>query len=372
MGVGGFGILPPSSVPGSTRASFPGLPETRRLSAFARYAWAVLAWNVGVVLWGALVRASGSGAGCGNHWPRCNGRVIPPSPSVQTLIEFTHRLMTGADGFLVLALLVLAWRLYPKGSPVRTGAALSAFFLVTEALVGAGLVKLELVAGSRSPARVWWMALHLVNTFLLLASLTLAAWWASGGRRVRLRGQGAAAGAMLAAVFATLVVAVTGAITALGDTLYPKASVGLREAAAATFLERLRIVHPAVAVATALYVVLAGILVRRLRPGAATARLSGLLAALFAAQVVAGVVNVALLAPVWMQLVHLLIADAVWIALVCATAAALAGPDPPEAPDPLRARPAAGVAGDGRATHEGSLLARWGGRPGAPNREKRT
>lgn len=321
------------------------MPETRRLSAFARYAWALLAWNVAVVLWGALVRATGSGAGCGNHWPRCNGEVIPPSPTVQTLIEFTHRLMTGADGFMVLALVILAWRRYPKGSPVRTGAALSGFFLVTEALVGAALVKLDLVADNRSPARVWWMALHLVNTFLLLASLTLAAWWASGGRRVRLRGQGTAAGVMIGAIFATLVVAVTGAITALGDTLYPKTSVGLSVSTAATFLERLRIVHPAVAVATALYVVAAGIVVRRLRPGAATARLSRLLIALFFVQIAAGAVNVVLLAPVWMQLVHLLIADAVWIALICTTAAALAEPEPAPAAGASPSRAAAIVAG---------------------------
>lgn len=312
------------------------MQQTSRTSAFARYAWAVLAWNVGVVLWGALVRATGSGAGCGNHWPRCNGQVIPPSPTVQTLIEFTHRLMTGADGFMVLALVVLAWRLHPPRSPVRTGAALSAFFLVTEALVGAALVKLDLVADNRSTSRVWWMSLHLVNTFLLLASLTLAAWWASGGPRVRLRGQGAVAVALFAAVAATLAVAVTGAITALGDTLYPKAAVGLGEAATATFLERLRIVHPAVAVATALYVVLAGVFVRRRRPGPWTARLSRRLVALFATQVMVGAFNVAMLAPVWMQLVHLLVADAVWITLVCTTAAALAEPDPAGPAEPAR------------------------------------
>jgi heme A synthase len=302
--------------------------QTHRTSAFARYAWAVLAWNVAVVLWGAVVRATGAGAGCGNHWPRCNGQVIPPSPSVQTLIEFTHRLMTGADGFMVLALVVLAWRLHPPRSPVRTGAGLSAFFLVTEALVGAALVKLDLVADNRSASRVWWMALHLVNTFMLLGSLTLAAWWASGWPRVRLRGQSAAAWLMFAAVAATLAVAVTGAITALGDTLYPKAAVGLGEAAAATFLERLRVVHPLVAIATALYVVLAGLVVRRLRPGPMTARLSRRLVALFAAQVLVGAFNVMLLAPVWMQLVHLFIADVVWITLVCTTAAALAEPEP--------------------------------------------
>lgn len=340
------GILPPRPRPPShpSQRAFPRVQQTPRTQLFARYAWAVLAWNVAVVLWGAVVRATGAGAGCGNHWPRCNGQVIPPSPSVQTLIEFTHRLMTGADGFLVLALVVLAWRLHPRGSPVRTGAALTACFLVTEALVGAALVKLELVADSRSPSRVWWMALHLVNTFMLLGSLTLAAWWASGWPRVRLRGQGAAAWLMLTAVAATLAVAVTGAITALGDTLYPKSAVGLGEAAAATFLERLRVVHPLVAIATALYVVLAGIVVRRMRPGPMTARLSRRLVALFAAQVMVGAFNVALLAPVWMQLVHLFVADVVWITLVCTTAAALAAPDPERGAEAPRAAVPAGAA----------------------------
>jgi heme A synthase len=303
------------------------VPQPVRQIRYARYAWGVLAWNVAVVLWGAFVRASGSGAGCGAHWPRCNGQVIPQSPSVKTLIEFTHRLMTGADGFLVLGLVLAAFLVFRKGSTVRTGAVLSGFFLVTEALVGAALVLFEYVADDRSTARVGWMALHLVNTFMLLGSLTLTAWWASGGRAVRLRGRGRVAGAMLLAVCATVVVGTTGAITALGDTLYPKTQVGLREAATATFLERLRIVHPIVAVLTALYVVLAGAIVRRMRPGAATVRLSRLLVALFAAQVVAGTINVALLAPVWMQIVHLLLADAVWIALVCTTAAALAVDD---------------------------------------------
>ena len=307
-------------------------PVARR--RFARFTWGVLAWNVAVVLWGALVRASGSGAGCGNHWPKCNGQVIPQSPTVHTLIEFTHRLMTGVDGVLVLALVYFAFRLYAKGSPVRTGAVLSLFFLVTEALVGAALVKLDLVADNRSNARIGWMALHLANTFMLLASLALAAWWASGGRRVRLRGQGVVAAVLLSAVVATVFVGVTGAITALGDTLYPKTSVGLETSSTATLLERLRIVHPAVAVATALFVVVAGRGARRLGPGETTARLSNLLVVLFFAQIAAGTVNVVLLAPVWMQLVHLALADLVWITLVCATAAALGVDDAPAAAEP--------------------------------------
>jgi heme A synthase len=246
--------------------------------------------------------------------------------------------MTGVDTPLVIALAWLAWRLYAKGSPVRKAAGASLFFLVTEALVGAALVKLDLVAGNRSTARIWWMALHLVNTFMLLASLALTAWLAAGRRPARIRGQGALAGVMLGAVVATVVVGTTGAITALGDTLYPKTHVGLDLGTAATFLERLRIVHPFVAIATALYVVVAGILARRLRPGEETARLSRLLVALFAVQVAAGAINVVLLAPVWMQLVHLVLADAVWIALVCTAASALAAPETEAAASPVRTR----------------------------------
>lgn len=304
---------------------------------YERYAWGVLAWNVGVVAWGAFVRASGSGAGCGNHWPVCNGRVIPQSPSVHTLIELTHRLMTGVDTPLVIALAWFAWRLFAAGSPVRRAAAASLLFLVTEALLGAALVKLDLVADNRSTARIWMMALHLVNTFMLLGSLALTAWLAPGRRPARLRGQGALAGVMLGAVAATVAVGTTGAITALGDTLYPKSHVGLDLPAAATFLERLRIVHPFVAIATALYVVAAGILARRQRPGRETARLSRLLVGLFAVQVAAGAVNVVLLAPVWMQLVHLVLADAAWIALVCTAASALAAPAAEPAGAPVRA-----------------------------------
>src|SRR6478672_13461763 len=97
-------------------ANSPSVPADRR---FRRFAWAVLAYNVLVILWGALVRASGSGAGCGNHWPLCNGQVIPVSPSLHTVIEFTHRMMTGGSAFVVLALLVWTFRGTVKGAAAR-------------------------------------------------------------------------------------------------------------------------------------------------------------------------------------------------------------------------------------------------------------
>jgi protoheme IX farnesyltransferase len=91
----------------------------------SRYAWGVLVWNVLVALWGAYVRATGSGAGCGAHWPTCNGEIIPRAPQVETLIEFTHRATSGLAFLAVLALLILALRTLPKGHPARFGAGLS-------------------------------------------------------------------------------------------------------------------------------------------------------------------------------------------------------------------------------------------------------
>ncbi len=85
--------------------------ETR----FARYAWSALAFHLGVILWGAFVRASGSGAGCGQHWPLCNGQVVPGTPLTATIIEFTHRLTSGIAVVSVLVLVVWAFRGFPHG-----------------------------------------------------------------------------------------------------------------------------------------------------------------------------------------------------------------------------------------------------------------
>src|SRR5919202_7145855 len=185
----------------------PGAAFNRR--RFATYAWCVLGYSLLIVLWGAYVRASGSGAGCGSHWPLCNGQVIPQSPAITTLIEFAHRLSSGLSLFLIAGLFVWAFRRYSRGHPVRLGATLSSVFIVTEALVGAGLVLFSLVAHNASVARALFIAVHLLNTFLLLASLTLTASWASGGRALRLRGQGALLWALLAGWVGAPVVGLT-------------------------------------------------------------------------------------------------------------------------------------------------------------------
>lgn len=297
------------------------------MSRFAKYSWSVLAYNLVVVLWGAYVRSTGSGAGCGSHWPLCNGEVIPRAPQVETLIEFTHRLSSGLALLLVLGLFVWAFRSYAKGHPVRLGAGLSMLFIVTESLVGAGLVLFEWVAQDASLGRVLAIPVHLVNTFLLLAAITLTAWWASGGERLTLRDQGIILWGLGIGLMGVLILGMSGAVTALGDTLFPAESLreGLRQdfLANAHYLIRLRVWHPIIAVTVGFYLLfLSGLLVM-LRSTPQIRRPALALAVLFIIQLLAGLVNVLLLAPVWMQLVHLFLADLVWISLVLLSAETL-------------------------------------------------
>lgn len=292
---------------------------------FARYAWAVLAYNLGVVLWGALVRATGSGAGCGNHWPLCNGTVTPHSPSAATIIEFTHRATSGIDLALVALLLVWAFRRFPRRHPVRLGATLSALFLITEALLGAALVMLQHVAKNASVSRAYSLSTHLVNTLTLLACLALTAWWSTerpAPKAVRSTSLVWTAGVSLASV---LVLGVSGAIAALGDTLFPASSLaaGLAQDLdpAANIFLRLRVFHPLIAAAVAAWLLFYAVSAASRRPDVAARAWS--LVALLAAQIAAGLANLLLLAPVWMQIVHLLLADLLWITLVLLSAATL-------------------------------------------------
>jgi heme A synthase len=297
------------------------------MSKLARFAWTVLAYNLGVIAWGAYVRATRSGAGCGAHWPLCNGEVIPQAPGPAMLVEFAHRATSGLALLSVVALLVWAWRTTSPGQPVRRAAAWSMIFMIAEAAVGAALVLFQLVADNASMARALFMSVHLANTFLLLASLALTAYWASGGAPVRLSDRRAVAVRFATGAAAILLAGISGAVAALGDTLYPSGSLAQalsdELSAASHLLVRLRLFHPGIAIVAAVIVVLAGL--RAGYEGRGLARRLGLaVAAAALAQVAAGFVNVLLLAPVWMQMGHLLVADATWILCVLLAAASLA------------------------------------------------
>lgn len=300
-----------------------------------RYIIIVIIVNIIVILWGAFVRASGSGAGCGSHWPLCNGAVIPPAPQLETLIEFTHRLTSGVAFLLVVGLLIMAFREYPGGHRVRKSALFVLFFMISEALVGAGLVLFEWVAEDASLGRVISIPIHLLNTFLLLASMVLTAWWVYGGRELSLRKNLTLSSVAIIGLLGVLVIGMTGAITALGDTLFPSESLaaGIRQdfSPTAHYLVRLRVWHPVIAFLIGFYWVFVGGFLALIH-GEPRYRLSEdpvirnrsrflrflslSLIGFVILQWIAGLLNVWLLAPVWMQLVHLFIAVAIWIQAV--------------------------------------------------------
>jgi len=295
---------------------------------FARATWGLVAFLLGVVVWGAFVRASGSGAGCGAHWPVCNGEVVPRAPSTQTLIEYGHRLSSGLVGILGLAWAVWGFRAFPRGHRVRAGVVLGLLFLALEAMIGRALVLKGLVATDDSGARAVVMGLHLVNTFLLLGVVALTGAWAAGTRRPTLRQQRGLGVLLGAALIGVVALGVTGAIAALGDTLFPARSLaeGFRQdtAAGAHLLLRLRVLHPLLAVAVGTLLLATAAVSAMLRPERPVRRAAVALASLVVLQLVVGMVNLALLAPVWMQLTHLFLADAVWLATVLLGASVLA------------------------------------------------
>jgi heme a synthase len=298
------------------------------MDRFARYAWFTLFYNVAVILWGAIVRATGSGAGCGSNWPLCKGGMVPRAPKIETIIEFSHRLTSGLALVLVVGLAVWAFRARPRGHGARKAALFSLGFMLSEAAVGAGLVLFKLVADNESMARAMFMATHLVNTFLLLGALALTAHLASGGAPFRVRGQGVLGGGIVLTLLGILLSSVSGAVAALGDTLFPATSLTRALEAdlspTAHLLIRLRLLHPGIAIAVGLLALFLALRVLRGHLSPAADRLAGWTCGLVFLQFLAGLMNVLLLAQVWLQVVHLLLADLLWIAFLLLGATALA------------------------------------------------
>ena len=286
------------------------------------FAWTTLGYNVAVILWGAYVRATGSGAGCGNRWPLCNGDVLPKTPQIQTMIEFTHRVTSGVALITVVTLFIWCWRKTSKGEPPRFTTALSLLFMINEALLGALLVKLNHVAQDTSIGRAVFLSMHFANTLLLLACLAATAYLLSNGARkltvIGKRGEIIIVGVGL---LATMAMGITGSLAALGDTLFPATSLrsSLMQdfSSSSYYLVRLRFLHPLVATVGGLY--LFWLLMKGVRKRPGPRPLPILVLTLLAVQLGLGAINVVLLAPVWLQIVHLLTADILWISLVLAS-----------------------------------------------------
>ena len=296
-------------------------------TGLTRFAWAVLAYTVPVILFGAFVRAGLHGDGCGANWPGCNGSLIPKGTSASEVIEFTHRASTGILGLLVVGLLVWTFLSFGKGHAARKAVVFVAALTVLEALIGAGLVTFKWVARDESLARVFAMGFHLVSTFFLLGSLVLTAHFAAGGERVRIKGQGAVGTAVVVGLAGLVLLGITGAISALGDTIFPVKSLveGLQQDIAPTshIAERLRFFHPLIATSVGLFLVFACGMIARSRPDARTRTLAKWVVGAFLVQFALGVTNLLALAPIWLQIVHLAMSDVIWISAVLLAVAAL-------------------------------------------------
>jgi heme a synthase len=295
-----------------------------------RYSWFVVGWNIAVILWGAVVRATGSGAGCGNHWPLCNGEVFPTSPRIATLIEFTHRAMTGSATITIFALLLWTFKATHSRHLARITAVASTLLLLNEAFLGALLVKLGYVVHDQSPGRFIVLPIHLANTLLLLAALTLTAHFLAresgfmnGSVEYRYLGMA------LIGLGATIAVGVTGSLAALGDTLFPSASLAQAMAQdwsqTSPWLLRLRWLHPAASLLAGLFI-LGIVWVSGARQDRVNRGLTNWVLGLMLSQFALGLADVLLRAPNWMQIAHLLGADLFWIALVVLTARIVIAP----------------------------------------------
>ncbi len=288
------------------------------MKAFTRYAWFVVGYNIFVILWGAVVRATGSGAGCGNHWPTCNGEVIPRPEEIETLIEFAHRVTSAFAGILVIALVIWAFRLQPVQRFVRRMSVMSLIFIIIEGLLGAALVRFELVGDNASVARAVMIALHLVNTLILLGFLTLTAWGAMRSRgkgRYSISAPGWLRVSFVVALIGFAVMSAAGAVTALGDTLFLSGVIG-EDSGVRHFLVDLRVYHPVIAVLVSFYLVGMAFYLQQKTESAYVQNGASRLIMLVAVQIAVGILNIFLRAPVWMQVTHLLLADLMWIILI--------------------------------------------------------
>lgn len=275
-----------------------------------------------VILWGAWVRISHSGDGCGDTWPLCHGQMIPEALQKKTWVEYSHRLMSGIYGILVIYFYWQARRLFPKKSTARGYALLTLIFMITEALLGAKLVLFKLVGSNSSAFRIFAMSLHQLNSLLLMGSTAAFVythnrhsepWNFKNFMKSLFRENIFLAGLTL--------IAITGAWAALSTTLFP--SLGLLQGFKEDFsdqshlLLKIRLSHPILALLIMGYFT---VLFYKKSMAQNTSdpmkKIYRQSSAVGAIAMVFGIMTLLLLSPVWMKLSHLALAQGLWIMLV--------------------------------------------------------
>ena len=284
--------------------------------------WILVVYTLLIIAWGAWVRISGSGAGCGDHWPLCHGTAVPLGAEWRTWIEVSHRYSTALFGILVIAQIAFIRTLMPSGHPARRWVWLTLLLTISEALIGRFLVKQGLVNESQSIYRLVVMPLHLLNTSLLLcAEVATAESLRSGlcnsstiyshsniyshSKRRTLH--------IYALAIAVIALLISGAIAALGSHLMPSQSLldGLQHDLSldAHPAVRLRVLHPLLGllIPMGLWLFITFSANDTSTPQAVAAR-KHLLWAL-AITVLIGISTLGLLSPTWLKLLHLTAAN---------------------------------------------------------------
>ncbi len=293
---------------------------------FPVLAWGVLFYSLTVIAWGYYLRVSESGDACGTDWPLCDGAFVPAAAEFPTWVEYTHRISSGLALLLVVLMTAWAVRSFDRGHAVRSAAGAALLFTITESLFGALLVVLGWVAGDVSIGRIVIRPFHVTNTFFLMASLALTAWWASRGvaerpRFGRLRRIG-----VLPGLVGMVAIAATGSWTGLAGTAFPVASLGegLRQYLdPAHLLIYLRTVHPIVAVIVTILILRQAFASRRGDASAVERRLGTAVLSIALVQLLIGPLTIVLLHPTGLRLLHLLLADLLWLGLVLLSAASM-------------------------------------------------
>jgi cytochrome c oxidase assembly protein subunit 15 len=277
-----------------------------------------------VIIWGALVRATHSGAGCGKHWPLCNGEVVPLGAEIETIIEFTHRTTSGLSFVFVLILFFLSRKIFSVRSLTRVSANYALFFMLIEVAIGASLVLFGWVKDNSSGIRAFMVAFHLINSFLLMGSLAAHTLSLYKKRTILLKKPFLLTNTIFSRclLIAFLITGSAGAITALGDTLFPPESLrgDFYNYLSPTnhFLVQLRIIHPILAIVISLFILLYGIRMSETR-----GRMDNFIPLLAYGvilltllQWIVGPLTILLLAPLPLQLTHLGVSLLLWTMLV--------------------------------------------------------
>jgi cytochrome c oxidase assembly protein subunit 15 len=282
-----------------------------------------IAANALVIVQGAFVRATGSGAGCGRHWPLCNGEVVPLSGGVHTAIEFTHRLLS--LGVLILGAWLFArvWRVRREQRGLWVFTLAASIFLLIEAGLGALTVLWGLTGDNQSVERGLMVATHLVNSLLLVGGLAGVLLYARPNPPqwpLQVRQQGALGGVLLIGLVGMQVLMFSGGIAAMGNTMFPSES--LAAGLAADFnpdshpLIRLRILHPIIGITVGIYLFLSLGTAWWIKPAPEARPLAQALFGVYLVQLGIGTLNLALLAPIVLQLLHLALAVVSFFLLV--------------------------------------------------------